>query len=152
MLVVPTCSLPIQHASCAHLLLLLLQQNLGAMLRSAHLLGVAGVLACSRNCAPLSPVVSKASAGAAELMKLHSCRSMPRTLADAAAKGWAVVGAAADDGAVPLTELRVDRPTVLVMGENFAADTHQSSLPARMLPLKKPSTLNTQHYKQPWPP
>lgn len=93
------------------------QQNLGAMLRSAHLLGVAGVLACSRNCAPLSPVVSKASAGAAELMKLHSCRSMPRTLADAAAKGWAVVGAAADDDAVPLTELRVDRPTVLVMGE-----------------------------------
>lgn len=44
------------------------------MLRSAYCLGVTGVLACSRNCSPLTPVVSKASAGAAELMTLHSCR------------------------------------------------------------------------------
>jgi 21S rRNA (GM2251-2'-O)-methyltransferase len=55
-------------------LVFVLQQNLGAMLRSAYCLGVSGVLACSRNCAPLSPVVSKASAGAMELMTLHSCR------------------------------------------------------------------------------
>lgn len=47
---------------------------MGAMLRSAYCLGVSGVLACSRNCAPLSPVVSKSSAGAMELMRLHSCR------------------------------------------------------------------------------
>jgi 21S rRNA (GM2251-2'-O)-methyltransferase len=52
----------------------LLQQNLGAMLRSAYCLGASGVIGCSRNCAPLTPVVSKASAGAAELMPLHSCR------------------------------------------------------------------------------
>jgi tRNA G18 (ribose-2'-O)-methylase SpoU len=56
------------------LLLFLLQQNLGAMLRSAYCLGASGVIGCSRNCAPLTPVVSKASAGAAELMPLHSCR------------------------------------------------------------------------------
>ncbi len=35
------------------------QQNLGAVVRSAYCLGAAGVLACARNCAPLSPVVSK---------------------------------------------------------------------------------------------
>lgn len=51
-----------------------MQQNLGAMLRSAFCLGVSGVLACSRNCAPLSPVVSKSSAGAMELMSLYSCK------------------------------------------------------------------------------
>jgi hypothetical protein len=96
---------------------LLLQQNLGAMLRSAYCLGASGVIGCSRNCAPLSPVVSKASSGAAELMRLHSCRSMPRTLADAAEKGWAVVGAAAESASVPVSEFKVDRPTVLVMGE-----------------------------------
>jgi 21S rRNA (GM2251-2'-O)-methyltransferase len=91
------------------------------MLRSAYCLGASGVLACSRNCAPLSPVVSKASAGAAELMRLCSCRSMPRTLADAAEKGWAVVGAAAEPGAVPVSELRaLDRPTLLVMGNEGA--------------------------------
>uniref|UniRef100_A0A383VRT5 tRNA/rRNA methyltransferase SpoU type domain-containing protein n=1 Tax=Tetradesmus obliquus TaxID=3088 RepID=A0A383VRT5_TETOB len=41
---------------------------------------------------------------------------MPRTLADAAEKGWAVVGAAAEAGSVPVSLFKVDRPTVLVMG------------------------------------
>ena len=39
------------------------QQNLGAIVRTAYCLGAAGVLGCSKNCAPLSAVVSKASAG-----------------------------------------------------------------------------------------
>lgn len=43
---------------------------------------------------------------------------MPRTLADAAEKGWAVVGAAAEAGSVPVSQFKVDRPTVLVMGES----------------------------------
>jgi hypothetical protein len=42
---------------------------------------------------------------------------MPRTLADAAERGWAVLGAAAEEGALPLCEVRVERPTVIVMGE-----------------------------------
>ena len=49
-------------------------QNFGAALRCAHFLGAAGVLTCHRNSAPLSGVVSKASAGAMELMSVHSCR------------------------------------------------------------------------------
>jgi len=39
------------------------QMNFGAALRSAFFLGAAGVLSCARNSSPLSPVVSKASAG-----------------------------------------------------------------------------------------
>lgn len=50
------------------------QQNFGAALRSAYYLGVAGVLACHRNSAPLSAAVSKASSGAMELMAVHSCK------------------------------------------------------------------------------
>lgn len=46
-----------------------------------------------------------------------ACRSMPRTLAAAVNSGWAVVGAAAEAGAVQLSEFKVDKPTVLVMGE-----------------------------------
>lgn len=42
-------------------------QNLGAVIRSAHFLGVTGVVLCAKNSAPLSPVVSKASAGALEV-------------------------------------------------------------------------------------
>ena len=40
--------------------LLCAQQNLGSLVRSAYYMGVAGVLCCSRNSAPLSATVSKA--------------------------------------------------------------------------------------------
>ena len=71
------------------------QQNLGAILRSAHYLGAAGVLCCARNSAPLSPVVAKASAGALDAMAVHACASMPRTLKAAADAGWLILGACA---------------------------------------------------------
>lgn len=51
-----------------------LQQNFGAALRSAYFLGVDGVLTCHRNSAPLSAAVSKASAGAMELVPVHACK------------------------------------------------------------------------------
>lgn len=69
------------------------QMNFGAAVRSAHFLGAAGVLSCDRNSAPLSPVVSKASAGALELTPIYSARNLPKLLADAAADGWQVLGA-----------------------------------------------------------
>ena len=69
------------------------QMNFGAAVRSAHFLGAAGVISCDRNSAPLSPVVSKASAGALELMPIYSARNLPKMLADAAADGWQVLGA-----------------------------------------------------------
>ncbi|GLC76409.1 hypothetical protein PLESTF_001777600 [Pleodorina starrii] len=101
-------------------------QNLGAVVRSAYCLGAAGVLACARNCAPLSSVVSKASAGALEALQLHSCHNMPRTLLDARDnKGWAVLGAAAGSGSEPVERVRVDRPTILVLGsEGFGLRTN----------------------------
>jgi hypothetical protein len=68
------------------------QQNMGAALRAAYFLGAAGVLTCARNSAPLSPAVSKASAGALEFMPVHACASMPRTLMQAAGQGWHVIG------------------------------------------------------------
>ncbi|GAB4813062.1 hypothetical protein N2152v2_000108 [Parachlorella kessleri] len=91
-------------------------QNFGAALRSAFFLGVSGVLTCHRNSAPLSAVVSKASAGAMELMAIHSCRSMPQTLADAKRRGWQVLGAAAEEGALRCASFTLGRPTLLVVG------------------------------------
>lgn len=61
-------------------------------MRVAYFLGVAGVLCCGRNSAPLSPAASKASAGALEYLPIHACRSMPRTLSRAAEVGWHIVG------------------------------------------------------------
>ena len=65
---------------------------MGAAVRAAHFLGAAGILTCARNSAPLTPAVSKASAGAVEFMPIHACSSMPRTLTQAAHQGWRVIG------------------------------------------------------------
>ncbi|EIE24249.1 SpoU rRNA methylase family protein [Coccomyxa subellipsoidea C-169] len=91
-------------------------QNLGAAVRVAYFLGVSGVLCCERNSAPLSPAVSKASAGALEWLPLHACRSMPRTLTRAAESGWHVVGAGSEADAESCKGFTVSRPTILVMG------------------------------------
>lgn len=47
-------------------------RNLGAVLRSAHFLGVDKIITSRRNSCPLTPVVSKASAGAMEVMDVFS--------------------------------------------------------------------------------
>ena len=93
--------------------------NLGALLRSAHFLGVEGVLVSEKNSAPLTPVVSKASSGAAEIMRVHATRNLPKTLASAREQGWSVVGAALEDSVAP-GELELAQPTVLVLGSEGA--------------------------------
>jgi tRNA G18 (ribose-2'-O)-methylase SpoU len=92
------------------------QQNLGAIVRSAAFLGAQGVLVASRNCAPLSPAASKASAGTIEALPMHECANLPRTLMHAAHAGWLVVGADVGGSAVPCSDLVVDRPALLVLG------------------------------------
>lgn len=91
-------------------------QNLGAVIRSAYFLGASGVLMCSKNSAPLSGVVSKASAGALEKMTIHSCRSLPTTLIDAKSKGWTILAASAEEESIPCEDYKVNGPTILVMG------------------------------------
>ncbi len=74
-------------------------QNFGALLRSAYFLGGSqtgvGIVVCSKNSAPPTPVVSAASAGALELCKIYSTTNLPRTLTSAKENGWRVLGAAA---------------------------------------------------------
>ena len=55
-------------------------QNLGALLRTAEAAGVDGVLLTERRSAPLSPVALKASAGAAEHLRLARVVNMVRAL------------------------------------------------------------------------
>ena len=91
-------------------------QNFGAVLRSAHFLGIDGVVVCAKNSAPLSPAESKASSGAMETETVYSAGAMHRFLARCADEGWDVLGAAAESDAVDVTDVAVERPTVLVMG------------------------------------
>lgn len=91
-------------------------QNVGALVRSAHFLGAAGVVACKRNSSALTPAVSKASAGAVEAMEVRGVASMPRFLRRARGQGWRVVGAAVAEGAVTAGGLTLGEPTLLVLG------------------------------------
>ncbi|MCJ1385662.1 hypothetical protein MMC17_008785 [Xylographa soralifera] len=69
--------------------------NLGAILRSAHFLGVDAVALSARHSAPLTPVALKASAGAAESLPLISIRT-PAAFVDASrAAGWKFYAAVA---------------------------------------------------------
>ena len=91
------------------------RQNFGALLRSAFFLGADGVLVSQKNSCSLTPTVSKASAGAMELMEVHAARNLPRTLEAAKEAGWAVVGAALERSVEP-SDLDAAKPTVLVLG------------------------------------
>jgi 21S rRNA (GM2251-2'-O)-methyltransferase len=76
-------------------------QNLGALLRSAYFLGGGndnksnkiGVLVCSKNSAPPSATVSASSAGALEVLDVHSTNNLPRTLNQANLDGFRIIGA-----------------------------------------------------------
>lgn len=92
-------------------------QNFGALLRTAHFLpGVAEVVVCAKNSAPLSETVSKASAGAMESMEVCSVDNMMRFLDNSIAEGWHVVGTSLGEGSMLMSEIPKDRPTILVLG------------------------------------
>ncbi|KAL6541310.1 hypothetical protein OROHE_011018 [Orobanche hederae] len=91
-------------------------QNLGAIIRSAYFFGVSGVVLCAKNSAPLSGVVSKASAGALELTELRSCKNMMQFLVSSAENGWRVLGGSVSSKSVPLNEIGTREPTILVLG------------------------------------
>nr|XP_043623574.1 uncharacterized tRNA/rRNA methyltransferase slr0955 [Erigeron canadensis] len=91
-------------------------QNLGAIMRSAYFFGAAGVVLCAKNSAPLSGVVSKASAGSLEMTELRSCKNMMQFLISSAENGWRVVGGSVSSRAVTLNEVTPGEPTILVLG------------------------------------
>ncbi|OEU22910.1 SpoU_methylase-domain-containing protein [Fragilariopsis cylindrus CCMP1102] len=105
-------------------------QNLGALLRSAYFLGGGnenksnkiGVLVCSKNSAPPSATVSASSAGALEVLDVHSTNNLPRTLNQANLDGFRIIGASSS---IPSSSSKStgsnnvdgdDRPILLVLG------------------------------------
>ncbi|XP_036609168.1 rRNA methyltransferase 1, mitochondrial [Trichosurus vulpecula] len=101
-------------------------RNLGAVLRTAHFLGVDKVVTSQTNSCPLTPVVSKASAGAMEVMDVFSTDDLPGLLKAKAEQGWLVAGTVgcAESGIAQCSDIPVascleflwDRSTLLVLG------------------------------------
>jgi 21S rRNA (GM2251-2'-O)-methyltransferase len=98
--------------------------NFGAILRAAFFLGADRVVTTARNCCSLSPVVSKASSGAMEMMTVFSISDMPGFLSTVQSHGWEVVGTCSPEAVDKLTPIpvqdvthyRLRGPTILVLG------------------------------------
>lgn len=106
-------------------------QNLGMLIRSAAAGGIAGVLIPERGCAPLSPMVIKASAGTLFKCPLLRCSELLPALQQLQQAGAevCVLSSHASDN---LFELRSGRPRVYVLGnETEGASAEVSKLADR---------------------
>ncbi len=94
--------------------------NLGAVARSAYLAGAHGLIVPRDRAASVTPVATKASAGATEHLPIAQVTNLTRTLAELKQAGlWLVAVAAAPD-AVPIDTLDLNVPTCLVLGSEGA--------------------------------
>jgi 23S rRNA (guanosine2251-2'-O)-methyltransferase len=94
-------------------------QNLGALLRTAEAAGVDGVLLTERRSAPLSPVAVKASAGAAEHLRLARVVNMVRSLEALKERNIWCVGLD-ERGAQDYDQFDFTSNTVIVLGREGA--------------------------------
>lgn len=103
--------------------------NVGAVLRSAYFLGVDFIVFSEKNCAPLSPVVAKASSGAIEFMDLFKVEKPLKFFEESSKNGWKFVSTVAPTDArdknkhidtESISELLETSPVILVIGSEGA--------------------------------
>ncbi len=90
--------------------------NLGAVLRTAEALGVGGVILAGSCCDVFSPKVLRASMGAVFRLPFFLANDMVSAAAQLREQGFITLAAVPDEGAQKVTELRFQRPTVIVVG------------------------------------
>jgi 23S rRNA (guanosine2251-2'-O)-methyltransferase len=92
-------------------------RNLGAIVRSAYLLGAGGVIVPEHRAARAdSPVVAKASAGASELVPIAQVGNLVRALDELRELGAWRVAVHAAPGAQPIDTIDATLPLALVIG------------------------------------
>jgi len=89
--------------------------NLGAIIRSAHALGAAGLILTRNRSAPVSLGAVKSSVGASELTRIARVTNLARCLDELRDAGYRVYGATGD-GATNLDEIDWSGPCALVLG------------------------------------
>lgn len=90
-------------------------RNLGALIRTALCAGVDAVISPERNCAPLTPSVSKASSGALEHSTVCRVKNLVRALSQLKDAGFWIFGADAGAG-FDFWDCDFSVPTALVVG------------------------------------
>ena len=91
-------------------------RNFGAILRSAAFFGATFAIFGEDRQAPLTSTVLKASAGGAFALDLCSVVNINRALEILKENGIWVVGSALTDGSIAVDKVPLDRPYVIVMG------------------------------------
>ncbi|MBS1118775.1 MAG: methyltransferase, TrmH family, group 3 [Deltaproteobacteria bacterium] len=91
-------------------------RNLGAILRSAYLLGAGGVIIPDHRAAQVTPLVTKASAGASELLPIASVGNLVRALEELRELGLWRVAVHISDSSQPIATIDTTMPLCLVLG------------------------------------
>lgn len=91
-------------------------QNLGALVRSAHVAGVHGVVIPKDRAVGVTPAVVKASAGATEHVKIATVVNVARALEELRQAGVWIAGAVAAGGSKAPWEIDFTVPMALVLG------------------------------------
>ncbi len=90
-------------------------QNLGALVRTAHVVGAHGIIIPKDRAVGVTPVVVKTSAGATEHMKIATVVNIARALEELKAAGLWIAGAVAAGGEPPW-KIDFVGPVALVLG------------------------------------
>lgn len=91
-------------------------QNLGAILRAAECFGVGAVMWSKNRGVDITPVVTKVSVGASEIVALLKVSNLVEELKKFKDAGYAIVTAEVDSNARSLFEFEFPEKTVLVLG------------------------------------
>ena len=89
--------------------------NLGAIIRSAHALGAAGLILTRNRSASVTRGAVRSSAGASELVRIARVTNLARCLDSLREADYRVLGAAGDAG-TPLVEIDWRGPCAMVLG------------------------------------
>lgn len=93
--------------------------NFGAILRTAYFLGCGGIFISSQNSCRLTPVVSKASSGAMELLPVHSVSNLPHFTQVLKELDWDVVGTGSSGEipeSLPISSFQLEKSCLLLLG------------------------------------
>lgn len=91
-------------------------RNVGAILRSAYLLGADGVIIPEHRAAQVTSIVAKASAGASELLPIAQVGNLVRALEELREAGLWRVAVHATEAAQPIDQIDARLPLCLVLG------------------------------------
>lgn len=91
-------------------------QNLGAVLRTAEVVGVHGAIIPKDRAARVTPTVSRTSAGAVEHLAVALVTNLAKALQDFRSAGLWVIGAEDHPEAQDYRQVRYDMPLALVLG------------------------------------